>query len=361
MKRREEVLEQLATIVDPDLKRDLVSLGFVRELSVTEAGAVAVTLELTTPACPLKQHFREMAEARVGALPWVASVTVTMTVRGPGLKPAGPGLARVRRVLAVASCKGGVGKSTVAVNLAVALTARGLAVGLFDADLYGPSLPTMCRAERPQVEQKPDGMLLPVAVHGMVTMSFAYVAPPGNGPAMLRGPKVSGIVNRLLTGTAWGALDVLVVDMPPGTGDVQLTLAQLGALSAAVMVTTPHPLSLVDVEKGLAMFDRLGVPTVAVVENMARFVCGECGAERRLFGGGAVRELAERFGVGAVVSLPVDAALAESGGAGVPLGIAAPESASARVMDALAAAVLEAAERLPKRCRVRCAGGCPER
>lgn len=235
--RTAAVLAALATIPDPDLGVDIVTAGFVKNLVIGDDGAVAFTLELTTPACPVKEEFRASATAAVSALPWASSVAVTMSAAPPppavdgddegGGRPGG--LARVRHVVAVSSCKGGVGKSTVAVNLAFTLAQMGAKVGLLDADVYGPSLPTMAAPPGGPADavlaMDPDTRALtPVDVHGVACVSFGWA---GQGAAIMRGPMVSGLIAQLATTTEWGALDYLVIDFPPGTGDIQLTLCQV--------------------------------------------------------------------------------------------------------------------------------------
>ena len=233
--RTAAVLTALATIPDPDLGIDIVAAGFVKGLTIDEGGAVSFTLELTTPACPVKEEFRSSATAAVSALPWATAVDVTMSSTPPPAPVDGDdnngrpgGLARVRHVVAVSSCKGGVGKSTVAVNLAFTLAQMGARVGLLDADVYGPSLPTMATPVDPRdavLGMDPDTRALtPVDVHGVVCVSFGWA---GQGAAIMRGPMVSGLIGQLATTTEWGALDYLVVDFPPGTGDIQLTLCQV--------------------------------------------------------------------------------------------------------------------------------------
>lgn len=330
MSRDQEVLDTMRGIIDPDLGKDIVTLGFIKNLTITDAGAVSFMVELTTPACPVKEQFRDSCTQAVTALPWVTGVTVTMGAQphrgGGAMSQSGPGLANVKHVVAVASCKGGVGKSTVAVNLAYALAAQGARIGIFDADIYGPSLPTMVKAPFDGLFQNQQGMILPVMQDGVKLMSFAYANPKVGAPAVMRGPMVTSVVNQLLTSTDWGALDYLIIDMPPGTGDIQLTLSQIIPITAAVMVTTPQEISFVDVVKGIKMFDMMKVPTVAVVENMSYFLCGKCGEKHRLFGEGAMRRIVEQFGIRNAIELPLDPAVAEHCDNGTPMVAALPDS-----------------------------------
>ncbi|XP_071910960.1 fe-S cluster assembly factor HCF101, chloroplastic isoform X2 [Coffea arabica] len=268
-----DVLKALSQIIDPDFGTDIVSCGFVKDLLVNEAvGEVSFRLELTTPACPIKDMFEQKANEVVAALPWVRKVNVTMSAQPAKPMFAGAlpmGLQTISNIIAVSSCKGGVGKSTVAVNLAFTLAGMGARVGLFDADVYGPSLPTMVSPENRLLEMNPEkNTIIPTDYLGVKLVSFGFA---GQGRAIMRGPMVSGVINQLLTTTEWGELDYLVVDMPPGTGDIQLTLCQVVPLTAAVIVTTPQKLAFIDVAKGVRMFSKLKVPCIAVVENMCHF------------------------------------------------------------------------------------------
>ena len=232
----------------------------------------------------------------------------------------------ISTLLAVSSCKGGVGKSTVALNLAYSLAKRGFKVGLFDADIYGPSLPTLVGLDGVHLEGT-DTAIRPLVHEGVALMSFGFTQMGlTGGPALMRGPMVSQIIHQLLLQTQWGELDYLVIDMPPGTGDIQLTLAQLIPLTAAVIVTLPQYLSFVDVVKGIQMFDTLKVPTVTVVENMSTFVCPDCAHAHALFGRGALDRLSQEFGLANTFSLPLESALSESCDAGTPYVLAYPES-----------------------------------
>ncbi len=337
--REQDVLDALRSITDPDLGRDIVSLGFVQNLTGLDSGELRFTLRLTTPACPLRENFRRQCEAALRRLPWVRSVTVDLAAQCPpsAAAPRADGLAEVRAILAVGSCKGGVGKSTVAVNLAGALARRGAEVGLFDADIFGPSLPTMLRPDDRAIRVA-DGALLPLVCEGLRLMSFGFAAPDG-GPAIMRGPMVSQVLDQLLTQTRWGELDYLVLDLPPGTGDIHLTLMQRANITAALIVTTPQELSLVDVVKGIQMFQRLKVPVIGVVENMSRYRCPDCGAEHHPFGSGARERLSREFGLPIAVDLPIRPEVSRWGDRGRPVVFAEPEGE-------VAAAFLDLADRV---------------
>ncbi len=258
-----------------------------------------------------------------------------------------PGLQRVRHLLAVSSCKGGVGKSTVAVNLAYALHGQGMKVGLFDADVYGPSLPTIVRPRSTDLFSRNE-LIVPLEAEGVKLMSFGFVptAPGSSGAAIMRGPMVTQVINQLLTGTDWGELDYLVIDMPPGTGDIQLTLTQLIPLTAAIIVTTPQELSFVDVVKGIQMFQKLKVPTIAVVENMAFYECGQCGHRDYLFGPGVRNRIVEQFGIHNAFEIPLWSALSQSGDAGRPVLLEQPDHVVSQTFVALARAADEEINRL---------------
>jgi len=302
MATEEQILEALSTIQDPDLNRDIVSLGFVKNLEI-DGGAVRFDLELTTPACPMKAQFRAQATGAVQALDGVESVEVRLTAQSPKQRRERQGstLGDVDTILAVSSCKGGVGKSTVAAHLALAMQRQGLAVGLLDADIYGPSAPTLFNIHRPDMFMR-ENRILPIEADGLKIMSVGFLF--GDAPAVLRGPIVSKYIQQLLTQTDWGKLDYLIVDMPPGTGDVQLTIVQQAALDGSVIVTTPQALSLVDVARGILMFEKVSVPVLGVVENMSYFVCGDCGAKHHIFGH-SPQALEERFGIDTLAELPI--------------------------------------------------------
>ncbi len=262
------------------------------------------------------------------------------------LKPKAAGLQNVTNLIAVSSCKGGVGKSTVAVNLAAALSKTGARVGLFDADVYGPSLPTIVRPKTTELYTQNE-QIIPLEFEGLKLMSFGFVPTmSGNRAAILRGPMVSQVINQLLTGTNWGELDHLVIDMPPGTGDVQLTLTQIIPLTAAVIVTTPQELSFTDVVKGIQMFHQLKVPTVAVVENMSYFVCDQCEKRHYLFGRGALDRLVRQFGIQNAFELPLVPKISELSDAGKPMVLEQPDHEASNLFIKIADATIREVERI---------------
>ncbi|CAA6660846.1 unnamed protein product [Spirodela intermedia] len=302
-----DVLTALSQIIDPDFGTDIVSCGFVKDLSIDEtSGEVSFRLELTTPACPVKDMFEKRANEVVTELPWVKKVNVTMSAQ-----PARPlyadqlpkCLQSISNIVAVSSCKGGVGKSTVAVNLAYTLAGMGARVGIFDADVYGPSLPTMVSPENRLLEMNPETKtIIPTEYLGVKLVSFGFA---GQGRAIMRGPMVSG-----------GELDYLIIDMPPGTGDIQLTLCQVVPLTAAVIVTTPQKLAFIDVAKGVRMFAKLKVPCISVVENMCYFDAD--GKRHYPFGEGSGSQVVQQFGIPHLFDLPIRPSLSASGDSGTP-------------------------------------------
>ena len=323
------VLDALSNIIDPDLGKDIVSLGFVKDLKI-EGGAVSFRIVLTTPACPVKEAFEADARRLVGALAGVTDVKVTMDSE----VPQGKGIANqvavpgIRNIIAVSSGKGGVGKSTVAVNLAAALAANGARVGLMDADIYGPNVPLMLGVSdrQPVVAE---GKLVPIESCGIKLISMAVLAPPDK-PMILRGPMLHGVVRQFLSDVAWGELDYLIVDMPPGTGDVQLSLAQLVPLAGAVLVTTPQSVSVADVRRALKMFETVAVPTLGIIENMSYFVPPDMPEKRyEIFGKGGGRNLADEYAVPFLGEIPIGVEVREAGDLGIPAVLADPDTAQA--------------------------------
>jgi ATP-binding protein involved in chromosome partitioning len=325
----QSVLDALRQIKDPDLHKDIVTLGFIKDLKI-EGGAISFRIVLTTPACPVKEQMESAAKEVVGALPGVTSVHVTMDAevpkgRGLGDKVTMPG---VRNIIAVSSGKGGVGKSTVAVNLAVSLALNGARVGLMDMDVYGPNVPLMLGADRarPEVDE---GRLLPVEAYGVKLMSMAILQ-PGDKPMIVRGPILHGLVKQFLTDVKWGELDYLIVDMPPGTGDVQLSLAQLVPVQGAVLVTTPQEVAVMDVRRALRMFETVAVPILGVVENMSYFVAPDTQVRYNIFGEGGGQKLAETYGVPFLGAVPLGLEVREGGDRGVPVVVSQPDSPQAQ-------------------------------
>jgi ATP-binding protein involved in chromosome partitioning len=305
MPTNEEVLQALSAIIDPDFNQDIVSLGFVQEMSI-ENGHVAFNIELTTPACPVKDQFKRAAESAVSALEGVTSVAVTMTARGQNASRGGSkesGLDKVGAIVAISSCKGGVGKSTVAAMLAKEVASRGHRVGLLDADIYGPSVPTLFSLQDEDLKGTENEMILPVEVDGLKVISFGFALK--DAPAVMRGAMVTQLVQQLLHQADWGELDYLFLDLPPGTGDIQLTITQSIQLDGAVIVTIPHQLSLADVGKGIRMFDKVNVPVLGIIENMAYFSCTGCGEKHYVFGESGSRALQQRFGIEPLADIPI--------------------------------------------------------
>jgi ATP-binding protein involved in chromosome partitioning len=335
----ESVLEALRPIVDPDFGKSIVELGFVKNLSI-EGSRVAFEIELTTPACPVKAEFERAAKERVGALAGVDVVDVSMTAqtRGRSVPTSGEDLLPgVRNVIAVASGKGGVGKSTVAVNLALALRESGASVGVMDADVYGPSLPLLTGVSgRPKTQGK---RILPHEGLGLSLMSMGFFL-TDDSPVIWRGPMVHGLVRQFMSDVDWGELDYLIVDLPPGTGDAALTLTQQAPLSGAVIVTTANDLSLIDARRGLAMFEKVSVPVLGIVENMSFFVPPDLPDRKYyIFGKGGGERVANEIGVDFLGEIPIDSRVVEGGDRGEPILLHAPDSAPATALRQLAGIV----------------------
>jgi ATP-binding protein involved in chromosome partitioning len=312
-----DVLYALSGVIDPEIGRDLVSLGMIHDARV-ENDVASFTLCLTTPACPIRDRLELMARQAVAALPGIREVRVRVEAQVPigrslpGQRP----VQGVRQVIAVASGKGGVGKSTVAVNLALALAEAGAKVGLLDADFYGPNVPQMLGGQAyPEVRE---GRLQPVETSGIQVMSFAYLVEPGK-PLIWRGPLLMGAIQQMLFDVDWDGLDYLVVDLPPGTGDVPLSLVQLVPLAGVVVVTTPQSVAVADVVRCMEMFQVTGTPLLGVVENMSYLLCPDCGRRLEVFGRGGGQWLAEQFGVPLLGQIPLDPQICTSGDLGQPI------------------------------------------
>lgn len=325
----EQVLDALRTVQEPELHRDLVTLNMVRDIKV-DGGNVEFTVVLTTPACPLRSHIEQDCIRAVQAIPGVENVRVHFDSNVPqDHRMKGNVMTGIRNVVAVASGKGGVGKSTVATNIAVSLALEGARVGLLDADIYGPNIPLMMGVK--QLPPPQNNRIMPAEAYGVKLMSIGFMVPPDQ-PIVWRGPMLHTALRQFLGDVEWGELDYLIVDMPPGTGDVQLSLAQSAALSGGVVVTTPQDVALADVRKGLVAFQKLNVPVLGIIENMSYFVCPNCDTRHYIFGQGGGRKYAEEVGVPLLGEIPLDTRVVEGGDTGKPIVIAAPESPVAQAL-----------------------------
>ncbi len=330
--KRQAVLEALGRVQDPELHRDLVSLGMIKDLSL-DGGRVGFTVELTTPACPLRDQIEREARAAVQAVAGVAEVEIRFTsnVRTDG-RTRGLITAPIRNAVAVASGKGGVGKTTVAVNLSVALARAGARVGLLDGDIYGPNVPTMMGLQT--MPPPRDGKMTPAEAFGVKVVSMAFLAPPGQ-PLIWRGPMLHKAIRQFIADVAWGELDYLIVDLPPGTGDAQISLAQSLPLTGGVIVTLPQQVSLDDARRGLEMFRTMDVPILGVVENMSYLELPD-GTRYDIFGSGGGEKLAAAAGVPFLGSLPMDARVRVGGDSGMPVVLSDPESPVGQALEQLA-------------------------
>lgn len=328
------VLKVLSEVHDPDLHRDIVALGFVKNLKI-DSGRVSFDVELTTPACPVKDQLKAQCIEKVKGLEGVTDVEVRMTanVRSTGTQGNRITIPGVRNVIAVASGKGGVGKSTVTLNLAVALAETGARVGLLDADIYGPSIPLMIGAKEKPLTNA--GRIEPVVKNGIKVMSMGFLVPE-NQPVVWRGPMIHGALTQFLTQVNWGELDYLLIDMPPGTGDAQLSISQSAPVSGALIVTTPQEVSLIDARKGLRMFQNVKVPILGVVENMSGFMCGHCNQITSIFRSGGGEKMAHEMGVSLLGGIPLNPRVAEGGDKGTPIVLGYPDSEVAKIYKKLA-------------------------
>ncbi|MCB0218691.1 MAG: Mrp/NBP35 family ATP-binding protein [Chrysiogenetes bacterium] len=323
------IKKALSVIIDPDLGQDIVSLGFVKDLKI-DGGKVGFTIELTTPACPIKEQFRTQATDAVRAIDGVESVEVNMSsnVRSQDVGGKANPVPQIKNIIAVASGKGGVGKSTVAANLAVGLSMAGAKVGLMDCDFYGPSVPLMMgvsKADLRQVGEK----ILPARKHGLEIISFGFFVGEKD-PVIWRGPILDSAIRQFFTDIAWSELDYLIIDMPPGTGDVQLSLCQRVPLTGAVVVTTPQAVALADVYKAVSMFEKVNVPIIGVVENMSFFVAPDTGNEYKIFGEGGGEKIAGEIGTAFLGKVPLDPRVVEGGDKGEPILLVDAECAAAQ-------------------------------
>ncbi len=329
------VLDALKVVQDPDLHKDIVSLGFVKNVKI-DGGRVSFTIELTTPACPVKDQMQAQARAAVQALSGVQDVQVEMTanVRSTMSPDAGrapvPG---VRNIIAVGAGKGGVGKTTVAVNLAVALARHGSRVGIIDGDIYGPNVPIMLGVQQPLTH---DGQKIkPAESYGISAVSMGFLT-DNESPVIWRGPMLHGVMQQFFRDVRWPELDYLVIDMPPGTGDIALSLSQTVPVSGAIVVTTPQTVSLADTRRAVRMYQKLNIPTLGLVENMSHFVCSGCGRESDIFGKGGGEKLAEDLEVPFLWRIPLYEPIRVGSDTGTPIVVAEPESPAAAALNAVA-------------------------
>lgn len=337
-----DVKAALANVKDPDLHKDIVTLGFVRNIEI-KGDTVSLEVNLTTPACPVKEQLKSQCEEEIKKLPGVSEAHVTMTAtttrsqkEGSAQPVVSASLAGVKNIIAVASGKGGVAKSTTAVNLAYALAKTGSKVGLLDADVYGPSIPRMVKFTKPASQE--GATVVPPEAEGIKVISVAMFS-EGAKATILRGPMAGGVVKQFLTQVEWGELDYLIIDYPPGTGDIQLTISQTASLSGAVIVTTPQEVSLIDVRKAVDMFKTLKVPVLGVVETMSYFICDGCDKKHHIFRQGGGERLARDYGVALLGSVPIDPAVAIGGDEGRPHVLIAPESIASKTYTGIAGAL----------------------
>lgn len=337
------VLDVLRPVQDPELQKSLVELNMIRNVQI-DGGTVSFTLVLTTPACPLREFIVEDCQKAVKQLPDVEEVVVDVTAETPQQQslPDRQGIDGVKNLVAISSGKGGVGKSTVAVNVAVALAQTGAKVGLIDADIYGPNTAAMLGLAdaKVMVQQSPQGEVLePAFNHGIKLVSMAFLIDPDQ-PVIWRGPMLNGIIRQFLYQVNWGELDYLIVDMPPGTGDAQLTLAQAVPMAGAIIVTTPQNVALLDSRRGLKMFQQLGVPVLGIVENMSYFIPPDLpDRQYDLFGSGGGEKTAQELEIPLLGCIPLEINLRQGGDRGLPIVVAEPESASAQALIAIAKAI----------------------
>src|SRR5215213_612557 len=329
------VLSALTVVKDPDLHRDIVSLGFIKNLRI-DGGRVSFTIELTTPACPVKDMLRDQAQAAVSAVPGVTSVQVEMTASVRAV--AGPDAGRapvegVKNIIAVGAGKGGVGKTTVAVNLAIALARCGSRVGIIDGDIYGPNVPIMLGIS---TQLTTDGKkILPAEKHGLQIISMGFMT-SDEAPVIWRGQMLHGAIQQFFREVRWDNLDYLIVDMPPGTGDVALSLSQTVPVAGSIVVTTPQQVSLADSRRAIRMYQKLNIPTLGIIENMSYFVCTNCQHESDIFGHGGGEQMASDMGIPFLGRVPIYQPIREGSDTGVPLLVAEPESPAGRAFMAAA-------------------------
>lgn len=333
----EKILQALRTIIDPDLHENIVDLGFVQNLIISEKNEVVFDLVLTTPACPVRDQFQDLCKKALLAL-GALSVEVNLSSKErvhSNLSTENSYLKNVSNIIAVASGKGGVGKSTVTANLAMALSLSGARVGILDADIYGPSMSLMFGIQNaPKVHD--DQTISPVVVKGGLEIISMSMFAGSDSATIWRGPMASQMIQNFLHRVRWGFLDYLLIDFPPGTGDIQLTLTQTAPISGAIMVTTPQEVALADCRKGLSMFDSVGVPVLGIVENMSYFICENCEKKHFIFRSGGGLALEKKWGVPLLSQIPIEPGIAEGSDLGTPIVLRDPNSISAHVFTNIA-------------------------
>ena len=325
----DDVLNKLTTVIDPDLKKDIVSMGMIKDLEL-KSGNLKFTLELTTPACPFNDEIEQDVRNAIKELDEIKNFDMNVTAKvmeGRDLA-ADEAMSTVKNIIAVASGKGGVGKSTVSLNLALALSKAGAKVGLLDADIYGPSIPLMLGMTKTPMQVE-DNKLQPPESNGVKVVSFGFFAEQEHQAAIYRGPVISGIVKQFLIDTNWSDLDYLIVDLPPGTGDIPLTLAQTIPITGILVVTTPQQVASSVAVKAIGMFDKLNVPMLGVVENMSYFECSKCNEKHHIFGKGGAERISEKHNIPFVGAIPLNSVIMEGSDLGKPVMITQPNSPSA--------------------------------
>ncbi|MFQ5508363.1 MAG: Mrp/NBP35 family ATP-binding protein [Leptospirillia bacterium] len=345
MLTEEIVLEALKNAQEPELGKDLVTLGMIKDIQI-DGEKLAFTVQLTTPACPLKTEIESRCRKALEGVEGLSHIEVrwgSQVARGatnPQMQEMAPG---IKNVIAVSSGKGGVGKTTIAVNLAVSLAREGASVGILDADIYGPNVPKMLGLSGQPLSR--DGKMVPPEAHGIHVMSMGFMV-DDETPLVWRGPMIHGAIQQFLRDVDWGEIDYLIVDLPPGTGDAQLSICQLMPVTGAVIVTTPQEVSLLDSRRGLAMFQKVNVPLLGIVENMSYFQCPNCDCRTDIFSTGGGRLAAEKLGIDFLGAIPIDVAIREGGDTGVPICATDPDNVQAE-------AIAEVARQIAARIAVR--------
>ena len=329
---KESVIEKLRTVIDPELNRDLVSLNMIKDV-IVENGNVSLSVVLTTPACPLKTHIKNDVRSAIAQLDGVNEININMTANVPQDRVIrDKGNISIKNIIAISSGKGGVGKSTVAVNIAVALSNAGSKVGLMDADIYGPNIPTMMGLN--ELPQPKDGKLAPAESFGVEVMSIGFLVKDGQ-PLIWRGPLLHSTIKQFIADVKWGSLDYLVVDLPPGTGDVQLSLSQHIPVTCGVVVTTPQRVSVDDASRGIEMFQKLDIPIAGVIENMGGFELPD-GTILDIFGSGGGEDMANKYNLNFLGRIPLDSDVRICGDSGVPIVISNPNAKVSMIFNSIA-------------------------